>query len=304
MTKRTQHGFGVLEIIIIVVIIGIIAALGWVFFMKKHETPEQSAQKKNTSQSNELEPQAVTKKIKESLSKTYTLLDIDKNDQPQDKEASIRTDEASPPYKVDGYDYYVTYRGGSSLFILRPENASDTTLPSKSDAEIRREVEKQYHEAGLDSIESRKDNAGNLTNVFTGKGLICTVEAPSAAVQGSTASCGTLASYPATAAQMKPFSEILEHADETTILAGTIKNSKAAGYQIAEISVGNIQGGGGAVALLWKQGVRNWTLFRYTQQVVPCQAFDTSALKHAFEGEPCVDEVSGQARTVAAGIID
>ena len=292
MAKRTHHGFGILEIIIIVVVVGIIITLAWVLFFKKQGAPNQPETKPEVTQQSQLKPQDVTKRIKESLAETYTLVDFEKNNQPKDKELSVRTEEASPPYKVDGYDYHVTYDGGSALTIIS-QTASptiETTAPLKKDAEVRRKVEKVYHDLGLESIESQPDVSGGLRNIFIGNGLICTIDAQSSISNNSVSICGTLSEYPAVAAAMKPFSEVLEHTDSETVLSGTVKSSKSGDYQIATISVGNIREAGGSVAVLWKQGVGNWTLFRYTQNIIPCSAFNTTSLRNAFEGEQCSDE--------------
>ncbi len=287
---RYKNGFGIIEIIIILAIVGVLAGLGWLFFMKKDTITSSQDDDKNSSQSDkapELQPETVMQTIQDSLGDQYTVVSLEKNNTPQKNQLSIETGQSSPPYKVDGYDYFVTYNGGSSLYLLRP-STPDEQLPTSNDAKIRRDIETLYYEFGLDSIESQSDASGNLTNVFQGKGLICTIDAPSAAVSGSTAQCGLINSYPAVAKAMEPFEDVLEHIDSNTILSGSVKQSKAADYHIANVSVGNMQGGG-AVALLWKRGAGNWTLFRYVQNIPQCTAFTTAGLQRAFEGEPCID---------------
>ena len=296
MKQYTHRGFGILQVIVIIAVVGLLAALAWVYVTRTSNSANQNDHDTPSSEEDTLQPRDITNRIRAFYEEKYTVLEIDTNNQPKENQVSIRTHKTSPPYKVEGYPYYVSYDGGSSIDIMRPWTV-DEELPSDNDREVRKEVERIFYDAGLDSTESIPDGSGNLTNYFEGNGVVCSVEAPSSATSSSSASCGLLASYPDAAAGMKPFADILEHTDGTTILSGSSKQSKSPEYKIATISVGNMQGGG-ATALLWKRGVGNWTLFRYVQNTPPCNAFDTNGLKTAFEGEPCYDTKAKKATTV------
>ena len=299
--RMYKKGFGIVEILIIAAAVVLIAGLGWLFvsvyFAPNNET---TADDKATSKQDTLAPRDVTATIKAHLEKEYTLLDIEGNNQPKKGELSIREDAFAPPYLADGFNYYTTHKNGSSLFIVTPQ-AGDTELPSAVDKQIRQDAAAIFHLLGLTSIETREDTAGaSTTNVYAGKGLVCTIDTPDAAVGASEASCGVIASYADTADALQPIVSTLEYTDGTTVFSGEEKQSETDGYSMAEISVGNIRGGGGAVALLWKKDDGDWQLFKYVQQLLSCEEYNTDDLRAAFSGHDCYDTSSEKTVTVTA----
>lgn len=300
MKARKQNGFGVIEIILIVAVIGIAATLLWFFVTKNTaDTPQQTEAAPPIPAADILQPHAVTDHIREHLAEANTILDIDKNNDPKKGEVSISLEDASPPYQVDGYDYYVSYKGGSSLFVTTPGALDTKTPPSKTDVDLRHQIAHIYHELGLESSETRSENGKLSTNVYTGKGLICTIETDSAQISGSTAACGTIASYATAARTVKPISDIIEYDSDSTIFSNiAIKPSTSDDYSIASVSVGSTHGGGG-VALFWKHGTEEWNLFRYTQNTLSCASYTTPELRTAFDGEACFDEATNKMSKVA-----
>jgi hypothetical protein len=297
MTNK-KPGFGILEVIIIIVVLGIIATLGWVFFFKP-DTKDVNEEPAKQTTSSGLQPEDVTKKIKETLAKEFTILDIEKNNQPTEKEISVGLAKHSPAYKVPGYDYYVTYDGGSELTLLRPETKD---MPSVYDKEVREKIASLYHEMGLESTESiTYTDTEVTTNIYEGNGLICTIDAPSSQVGSTTATCGAIAAYDAAAKKVQPLSQTIEYTDGTTVFAEpTIKDSSVSGYKQASMSVSGIKSPGGSVALFWKKGRNNWQLFTYTQNSLPCENYTTEDVRNAFKGETCYDNTSDSESKVGA----
>lgn len=67
---------------------------------------------------------------------------------------SIRLAKNAPPYKVEGYNFYVYHDGGSSIdLMLGPVNWANDTLPRKADTTIRTEVANTFKEFGLEKLE-------------------------------------------------------------------------------------------------------------------------------------------------------
>lgn len=251
----------------------------------------------NNSQSAEppasvLQPEDVTKKIKDTYGADYTLLNIDENNQPKEGEMSIRLEKGAPAYKAAGYDFYTTYDSGSTLYLM-PHDVIDGDLPSAQSVAIRKKIVDIYTEFGLEKTTSHgKAEDSTLVNVYEGKGLICTIEDTDSGTSSNTASCGRLDAYPAAAALAKPFVDALpDDRKDTSLFLGTpaVTTSSVTGYQHASAGESSVEGVGGGIALFWKKDGGEWTFFTGTQNLLPCTSFNTVDLKNAFKGEACYD---------------
>ena len=197
-----------------------------------------------------------------------------------------------PPYKADGYGYYVYFGDGASIDIMAgPVDWTGSELPRPADVAIRNEIIDVYKEFGLTKADNRGD-ADQATEevVYTGKGIICTTQEPSAATSHVGATCGLIDAYTDAAAQAKPFADALPRLSPSTVLGEPeIIDSEVDGYQRAQVGHGDVFGGG-ATALFYRKTDGDWKYFRSVQQVLGCDEFSTTDLRNAFKGEPCYDE--------------
>lgn len=240
----------------------------------------------------QLQPEELTTKIKAELAKDYTVLDLNNNNKPSASEISIRTDETSPAYRPKGYNFYTNYAGGSTITVLTHDaDPSGDPLPKAIDKTIRTNVAQVYTAAGLAKKSTRgRASDGNGLDIYEGKGLICTVDTTEAEISGSTASCGLLSEYSSAGAKTKPFAEALGDVEITAILSNlTITASVVKGYERAELGVGDINLGGGAVALFYKKEGGSWTYFKTVQEALACSEYNTEDLRNAYKGEKCYD---------------
>jgi hypothetical protein len=306
-SKRSRRG--VVYGIIVLLLIGLGVGAGWFLFGRNStetaptKTTAKTTTKTTTStQSAEatLQPEDVTAKIKTTLAAKYTLLDADTVTKLQSGQVSYRISETSPAYKVDGYNFYNNYAGGSQL-SLSGYYVSGGAIPTAAETAMRSEIAKIYTDFGLVKSNSSYWTNDYLTYVYTGKGIICTIESPQVASSGASASCGIIDEYKAAAEKAKPFAAVLPGATATTVIDNVkISDSTVAGYQKASASIGDIQTpAGGHVALFYRKGSGMWKYFLGTQEIVECSKYTTTTdVKNAFMGDTCYDTPNNKESTV------
>lgn len=279
----------------------IIGALG-TYFLLSAFMPRQNDQPETVTPqpvASVLKPEDITSRIREAYASEYTILNLDENNQPQEDEISLRIEALSPAHQTSGYDYYLTYDGGSTIDLVPHDPSNLTDLPSENSRSIRNKIASIYTEVGLERkiTPDRQD-----IDTYEGEGLVCTIESPDVASSSNSASCGQLDAYPAAAATIKPFADALssEHTiDATTFLSLPTLEDKADGYQNASLTHGSITGGGSGVALFWKKADGQWQFFIGTQGLLPCDKFDSDDLRNAFNGHACWDAASETQITVS-----
>ena len=285
-----------IAIIGVVIVLALGAGLGYAFFVAKDAQgsaqQSQVAQDDNSSEqeNQQLQPEDVTAKIKDTYASTYTLLNLDDNSQPKSNEISIRISKQAPAYKAEGYDFYTDYDGGSKIELVSSDtDSTGSGLPKTADTTIRSDIAGIYTDFGLKKTETLGDTSmGNTIDFYIGKGLVCTIETPTAAVSTNTASCGLVASYDDAAAKVKPFADALPSATGLTVLSGLkISDSQVSGYQNATLNQSELGGAGGSVALFYKKDAGVWAYFANTQQALSCSKYDTVDLRSAFKGDSC-----------------
>jgi prepilin-type N-terminal cleavage/methylation domain-containing protein len=306
-TKDNQRGFSAVEILIVIVVIGLIGAVGWFVLNRQKSTQvkqNNSSQSSKPAQKNDvaaLQPDDITAKIKSTYESRYKPLNIDENNQPKQGEMSIRLAKNAPPYKVEGYNFYVYHDGGSSIdLMLGPVNWANDTLPRKADTTIRTEVANTFKEFGLEKTGTygSKDYSSEA-DVYTGKGLICAIETPTSATSSTGASCGRIDAYKEIAAKTKPIASAIPNVEQSTVLGNLkITDSTVSGYQRASVGQGSIDSGGGSIALLYKKNNDPWVYFKNVQQSLPCSAYNTTDLRNAFKGEACYGGANDVSSTV------
>lgn len=297
---------GLLYVFVIIIVLGLGVSTGW-FLAKDVSTdkPQKTAATKTASGNisvtkkaeTALQPEDVTAKIKTALAAKYTLLDADTVTTLQNGQVSVRTVSTSPAYQTDGYDFYNNYDGGSTLYLSGYSTAT-MPLPSASEVAIRGKIVTVYSDLGLTRVISYGPSESS-TDVYTGRGLVCTVDDGAAAINPSTASCGLLSHYKEAAAKAKPFASVLPDLTATTVLSNLkISDSKVSGYQKATLSRSDLNEVGGGMAIFYRKGTGSWIYFRGTQEIIDCTAYNTTDLKNAFMGDSCYDSTSNKESTV------
>ena len=293
MSSRYHKGFGVVELAVIGIVVILITVLGWVAWDRIINSPgvkedAEVAVTERKKDADSLAPEDVTNQMKTALEKKYKLLNIDESNQPKQGEMSIRLDKASPVYKVEGFNFYTSYDGGSSLYMMPHETDSNADLPTAESIALRKEVVGVYTNLGLKKTESRGDQ--NNEDVYMGKGLICRVKSLTAGTSANTMNCGSVAAYKGAAEKVKPLVDALpDSSSQLVVSTPKIENSIVSGYQRASVGTGMMDSAGGAIALFYKKGSGGWTYFRHTQNALSCEVFNTDDIKAAFKGETCYD---------------
>lgn len=285
-----------------IIVLVAVAVAGWLVLGK--DSPQQSDQQvaSPTAQKEELsslQPEEVITKVKDTFAAEYKLIDLDQSNQPKAGELSIRSSESSPVYKTEGYNFYTDYDGGSSMDMMPgPVNWATDSVPRQSDTALRKKVISIYEGFGMKKT-SYPDKGDELYDRYTGRGLICQIEAPDAETSSNTAVCGSIEAYKAAAEKAKPFAESLPDADSSTVIVNIIiEASSVAGYQNAMVGIGGIDSPGGAIAVFYKKDSGAWTYFTSTQDTIECSAFNTLDLRSAFKGYDCFYGNDGELKKV------
>jgi hypothetical protein len=250
-------------------------------------------EKQSSSEVSTLQPEDIIAKVESELGKKWTLWRDDENSLPlKDGELRVSVGEGSPIYKVEGANFYVSYKGGVTLQVTTfVEDKLDSPVPTTADTQLRLEIADIYNGLGFvksETIGSKED--GFSTDIYVSQGLICSIESPNSGIGTNTASCGLLEEYKKEVERIKPFAEIIPNVDESKLLTNlAISDSSVSGYQSASLSINSITGGG-HVELLYRKIPDSWVYFTGTQAVLPCSMYDTLDLRSAFQGNPCEDD--------------
>lgn len=306
--KPKKSHKAIIYAIVAVLLVGGGIAGGWQLFGRDDGTSSQQTQTSTTKNATAtkttpavatLQPEDVTNKIKTTLAAQYTLVDPSTVTKLQSGQISVTAQASSPAYKTTGYNFYNTYAGGSTLY-LTSYYVSGGTLPTAAETAIRTEVAKIYADFGMQKTTTYGSaDASDISNVYIGKGLICTIDDPSNAGSPTTASCGLITAYKDAAAKVKPFADVITDLSSSTILSvPAVKNSSVSGYQTASINSGNIGGMSGHADLFYRKTSGSWQYFVGTQSEIGCEKYTTTDLKNAYKGEACWDTASNKDSTV------
>lgn len=293
-----QKGFGVIEILVCVAVIGILGTVGWLLYQRTQSQPATvSTTKPDTSQkstSSALMPDTVIDSIKKSLAGQYELQDLDTNNQPSAGQLGYRITNTSPLYKVGGYSFYSDYKGGAAIEMsVGPYSTNPPTLPPAGDVTVRKLVANTFTSQKLTKKETRGINDGTMNtqfDVYEGQGLTCTIQSIAEQSTLSSASCGEISKYTATAATLKPIVAAIPDATSDSISFSNvdISDSPTQGYKRAKIGVGDVNGIGGHIALLYKTPDGAWKYLMGTQNELMCADFAASDVRAAFRGMSCL----------------
>lgn len=299
--RNNEKGFGVVEVLLAVVVIGLLGVVGWIFLSRQKSITNNASKtqviadtkKGQHPNASTLKPEDVTEKLKANWAHKYRLVDLN-SEGLKPGELGFTMYKTSPPYKVDGFDFYTNYEGGSTLQVSPYiPNPGDDTLSRTADTALRNEIANVYKDLGLTKTETRGDETNRPEDVYMGKGLICTVEPSTLTSINNTASCGLIEAYKASAEKIKLFAALIP-GDNSSTLFGALKitDSPVSGYQTASISMINVGRDdksrlNPAAALLYKKTPGSWVYFKNVQTLLQCSDYNTTDLKNAFKGERC-----------------
>lgn len=285
LTKREQWLIGAVALLLVV----IAGLLAYMLTRAKHgstPTSQNAGQDKQSQVAQALKPEDVINKIKSDWQSKYKLVDFDSTDHPAQGELAIKLEKGAPDYNVTGYNFYVSYDGGSALDAKTYDpDPNDTSYPKKNISELHDGVIKIYNSLGL--VETKTD--ATLFDTYIGDDLVCSVNARD--TYFSSVSCGVIDSYTAPAEKLKPFAEAITTKSPTTYLGSpNIEDSRVNGYQKAILGIGDINFTVGSMtAYFYRKNSDPWTYFGKSQQGFLCSDYKTTDLKNAFKGDDCID---------------
>lgn len=299
MRRKYSKGFGIVELAVVFVAVTIVTVLGWVFWTKIINSPavEMQAEESRTERrqtATTLKPAEVTDQIKTILGKKYAIVETNNKDDLKEMELGVVTNKAAAPYRVQGYDFFVSPTEGSSLFFL-PSTASEKAIEGGTQSvepTFLSEIVAVFEDLGLSKDDSHEAEEGE--EGYRGKGLFCSVRLLGKESGAYVAECGSLDTYKKTAEDAKPLVAAFPEMGSAIMVSGlTIEDSPVAEYKRASVGINQRGGVGGAIALFYKKGSDEWVYFRYTQNDLPCMVYNTDDVKAAFKGKACY-AVSGQ----------
>lgn len=300
-----EEGFSVVEALIIIILIALVAGMGLFFIGKRKKADNQQVTVSNKSTStimaeSNLKPEDVIGKVKSYYASRYKIMTSTQSHYRPDRgEMFIEESKGSPSYKVPGFKFRNGYDGGQSLSLSPYSDASIEKPPRPEDSSVRAEIAKIYIESGLSKTESLGSSSdGSATDIYTGKGVVCSVEPPASAISPTSyASCGLISAYRGAAEQIEPLADAIPNVDDTFIFdIPKISNSMVSGYQKAKMSQ-HFTYGTGSIALLYKKDNNPWIFFKNLQQAPYCSDFNTVDLRNAFKGDDCYG-ANGESLTV------
>lgn len=306
--KKSRKGLVFALIGILLIALGL--ASGWYLFgrddsakntaSKTPATTQTTTKTTNPVKTEVLQPADIIAKVKTEAAKSGTLVDADTVTQLKSGQISYRMGTYSPAYKPAGYDFYISAGTGGSSVTLVSYYSSGMPLPTSTETSIRTAVMQLYKDLGLTKTDTYGDaESSSLTQVYTGKGVVCTIDDTTAQVSPTTVNCGLISAYADAAAKAKPVITALPSLTSTTFFGPVkIKDSQADGYQNAQVSVGDVKDMGGYAALFYKKDGGSWKYFKGTQEIIPCTEYNTTDIRNAFMGDACWDNTTNKESTV------
>lgn len=303
--KKGKSDLKIVETLLIFGVIAVMGLIGWILFdpTKNTNVPgntnqQEAATNNRQKQPTNLQPEDVIAKIKITFTEKYIPIDIDENNQPDERHIGFRNSTKTPAYKVDGYDFYIDYNKGSTLDIVPglSEHTFDQ-IPRQADMSTRKDVATTYKNLGLTKVSTERDQHGNAqTDIYTGSDIICSIESPTAQTTSNTASCGKISMYREAAKDIKPLADTIPDVRASTVFATpTVTKSPVSGYEKVHVRMGDMYYGGGSVALLYRKTTGPWVYFKNAQQSIDCSEYNTDDLKNAFKDDPCYSPTDPEA---------
>lgn len=264
--------------------------------VKKTATTSEDGEgiKEAAAENGAVTPDSLIAQIRQNLEAKYELVDSGKQKKTKDDQLKFSVSEYAPAYRVDGFDFYNSYNGGTSLLL----ETSDEITP------IYEVVKQTYADSGLlPQEEAYPEGSPRHADAYAANGIYCTVEKKTQAlspVKSVVASCGEIDRYKEVAEILKPIVASLARYDKTSqFTEPNIKDSEISGYKSAELYQGSLMGGGGGRLFFYQKSGEDWKYFPGGQhQLHSCGDFNTDDIRNAFYGEKCRVDDSGAESTV------
>lgn len=300
MANRTsrQHGFTIIELLIIIVIIGVLGVLAWVFLHRSATSAGQTAaviatpteQYPSVTASDSMTPTDVTNKIRAALLTKYTY--YNGTDAVPAGDISTLVTGFALPYKASDYPYYISYDDGSTLFIdtAGSTEENDASIASTAtDREVRRTDDNLLTQLKFTKVAQDKADAGKYDDVYAYGNLICIATRESTEIGDSRVSCGTKTGYDAALTASLPFGDKVPNVtSEWVVDSVTITQSPQPGYQTGRVFVSESPDAQNEVpAYFYKQDGGSWTYLGYGQDLMECVTYPNQDVRNAFQEWTC-----------------
>lgn len=237
---------------------------------------------------------SIIAQIRQNLETEYELVNTDKQKKTKDDQLKFIVSKGAPSHRVDGFDFYNSYDGGTSLWL----ETSDEITP------IYEIVKQTYVDSDLlTQEEAYPEGSPRHADAYAANGIYCTVEKKTQAlspVKSVVASCGEIDRYKEVAEILKPIVASLARYDKTSqFTEPNIKDSEISGYKSAELYQGSLMGGGSGRLFFYQKSGEDWKYFPGGHhQLHSCGDFNTDDIRNAFYGEKCRVDDSGAESTV------
>lgn len=298
MTKN-EKGFSFFEALVVIAVVALIGMMTWFFIEKRKKTDNDNKEASSSSvlsspqvSGGDLKPEDIVDRVKSFYGSKYKLSSSTEGHTMPDKgEMFLELISASPPYQVPGYKFRSRYDGGKTISLYPYSESPIEYSPRKEDSTLREEVAKLYADSGLLKTESIGiPLEGTGTDIYVGKGVVCSIESPDSRISSTYAACGLISEYEIASKQIKPFADALPKVDDTFIFGvPKITNSVASGYQKAQLDQ-HYTYGSGSLALFYRKIDSAWVYFKNSVQMANCSEYNNADLRSAFRGEPCYDD--------------
>lgn len=287
------------------------AALLYIFLVVMKDAPEVEEEKPT-----DLKSSTFIQQVREGIEKQYPKENIIGSAAPTMPALATEDAVSAPAYQPDGYQYRTLYDNDAAFTyeitappVQAPATEGDTaetpaTPPAKDDDEVKKDVNSKdttvstftmdlFKEAELDVIsrEANADDAGTETvkYMYSGRGIVCVVEAVNnEKLEKGTVSCGDIAEYKKTAAEIQPFADSLTNTTSQTVLKYlSTAPSEAGGYQKATLTVVNPEGKEMA-AYFYKKDAGRWLhLTTSADELLSCAIYSTIEMQRSYLNTPC-----------------
>lgn len=205
--------------------------------------------------------------------------------------STASTEFLAPDYTVEGYDFYASARKEDTKGMVVKQ--SETTL-----AQTVKDLEAFLAKKGFAKSEQQLKTAYYPLTKYENKDTFCGINYYTDTIETLKTlylSCALKISYAPTAQLQEPFYDTYRAAnkgsqyltDDSRLGYPSIRESKTAGYKVAEAAIYGEASPTGAKGLFYLPPDGSWTFFKGTQQGLLCKDYATIDQKKAFTGEPC-----------------
>lgn len=197
--------------------------------------------------------------------------------------------------KVSGYDFYtIAHADRAATVAVSGDNYKDTLA----------DIGKNLKQLGfVEKTLSSDQDSQYITTDYTHADVICRVYSSEITGEAGTeyqilVGCSDVNNVKALAKDQQPFSKLLPASmtNDEYALAGPVApfDSQTNGYKKLELGFVGIfdgqAGAGGAALLFYQTPDGTWKFFTGTQNILPCDNYNTDEIRKAYAGETCGED--------------